>query len=385
MHLYAVELGAALFLVCVGSDSAAYALKLSTAERQPQSRLLADERIDTESPTSLTNFERLDKDSEERVFPAQEMKGIDLAEKMKRIDSWVSETLSQHFADSTMSAVGKLSHLDDETFAAAQKQSIITPQNKRWTIDDKNFGVSSIGDPTRPSHFDGVVNDHSTAKQSTSEIWKETASAFELLQHLRYEEWLEKGLSGAKAAGELSFDDYKGLAQKLETLKGYIKLGQSRENLLESMTEHWGDEEQLVSFIGRVKMFSDEKSVAEELENLLIAKWLGDENMNPVELLRVMGMDTIDDLISSKLYTVLKYVEVYNRGSNGEPFSVLAPFRKKHGDEEVARILNAASKDPVSSVTRDTAKTLLTLLKMERLREGKPMEEIVATIKALSV
>ncbi|CAI5742147.1 unnamed protein product [Hyaloperonospora brassicae] len=385
MHLYAVELGAALFLVCVGGDSAAYALKLSTAERQPQSRLLADERIDTESPTSLTNFERLDKDSEERVFPAQEMKGIDLAEKMKRIDSWVSETLTQHFADSTMKAAGKPSHLDDETFAAAQKQSISTPQNKRWTVDDENFGVSSIGDPTRPSHFDGVVDAPLTAKWSTSNTWEETTSAFELSQQPRYEKWVKEGLSGAEAAHKLDFDDYKGLAQNLKTLKGYIKFRQSQETLLECMTKYWGDEELLVSFIGRAKMNKGGKSAAEELENLLIAKWLGDENMNPAELLRVMGMETIDDLISPKLNTVLKYVEVYILRSKDTSFSVLAPVRKKLGDEEVARVLNAASKDPFSSVTRDIAETLLTLLKMEWLSEGKPREATVATIKALSV
>ena len=365
MHLYPVELGAALFLVCVGGDSEAYALELSTAERQPQSRLLADERINSEPPTSLTNFERPNEDSEERMLSAGEMKGNDLAEKMKWIDSWLSKTLNVHFPDSMMSVAGKSSQLDDETVAAAQKLSITTPQNKRWTVDDDNFGVSSIVDPTRPSHFDGVVNDPSAAMQSTSEKWKQIPSAYELSQQPRYEEWLKKGLSGAKAAGELNFDDYKGLAQKLEILKGYIKFRQSRETLLESMTEHWGDEEQLVSFIGRAKMNKDGKSAAEKLENLLIAKWQGDENMNPTKLLEVMGMDTIDDLISPKLYTVLKYVEVYNRGSNGESFSVLAPVREKYGDKQVARALYAASKDPVSSVTRDIAETLLTLQKME--------------------
>ena len=65
-------------------------------------------------------------------------------------------------------------------------------------------------------------------------------------------------------------------------------------------------------------------------------------------------------------------------------FSVLAPVRKKFGDEAVASVLLVASKDPESSVKRDIAETLLTLLKMEWIQEGKTVQAIVAYFKALN-
>uniref|UniRef100_A0AAV1U8A6 RxLR effector candidate protein n=1 Tax=Peronospora matthiolae TaxID=2874970 RepID=A0AAV1U8A6_9STRA len=373
MRLHTIELWAALTLVSVEGDPAAATSELPTPSSGPPPPSSANNAIGFQSEITSRRAESPAAVSEER--------GI---EEISLAASRIRQIADMEGGARTTRAVDKV-RLEDNVSAAVLKQESLAPQKKvLLTGNAKKPGVPLSEDLMGVYLLQNVVDDLVHARQSASEREKELADKWwkELCKL-----FVRNDKPIADVAELLKVDELKGLTNKLEMLKDYIRISTTGgpDPFLETMKASLGNEENLVSFIGRAQLNDDAERGATELEGLQLAKWQA-ENKDPVKLLESMEMDkSMDALTSPGLYTVMKYIDAHNVKHPDRKFSVLTPVRGRLGDVNVLKDLVAAKLNGQSKVTEGFANKLLLEMKELYKGEGKSESDIRAASGIVSV
>uniref|UniRef100_A0AAV1U9L9 Uncharacterized protein n=1 Tax=Peronospora matthiolae TaxID=2874970 RepID=A0AAV1U9L9_9STRA len=376
MRLFAIEIGTALTLASVKSDSIAATLTTPAAHPRPQPLSSAHNRVDVVVPER-----KLQEPDGMTVYGA--ISSEEWNRKREAIESWIAnptETLRN--ADIMREAADEILRDEDDAVTAVEKLGSMRAQNKLYgTATKNNPGLPSVEELIQRYGRDDVVNALVTARQS---IFKEEETMAEMWWAQLAGAWKRDGKPIAEVAEILKVDQDESLTQKLKMLKGYIGLSTTavHDTLLDTMTTKLGGEEQLLTFIGRTKMNGDAERGALKLEKLQIEKWKG-EDKDPAQVLKLMHMDkSMDALMSPMLDTVMQYSDAYNTKHPDNKFSVLTPIREFLGDEAVADGLVGARQDRHNVEARDIAKKLLIELWEEGWKdEGKSAKEFIAFLR----
>ena len=131
--------------------------------------------------------------------------------------------------------------------------------------------------------------------------------------------------------------------QQVVVLKHFIEIYNKKEKahvtLLAVMTSGCGGEDSLASVLGTLRTNPLASAKVLELESLLHKKWKV-ENLTPENVIyRLKMYESVEDLTSQKLGTLLKYSATYNEENVGYEFSLPDTFTRHFGSNAVVEAI----------------------------------------------
>ncbi|CAI5742149.1 unnamed protein product [Hyaloperonospora brassicae] len=383
MHPFAIALWATLPLTGAYDALTAATLKQAAADSPPQGSPLAGDPIDIrEHERLLRSAETAFNNTEERVaVPGLEMAAYQLEKASTKTakslwtKTWaVLKTIvpgSHKQMQFGKDALTSLKNMDKNAVKVKNGVHYVVVHSEKVRLRERLMEQHKL---------DGMVEAYATIKDGHySDFAKDLARKLREEQFLK---WWNEGKSPFQVVPVLKIGPDGMLAQKLKMLEGFIAFRNHRvlnndEFLLGTLVKGLKGEDKLASLIGIAKTNRDANSAAEKLERLLMDEWHG-RGVKPLKLLEQLGMDkSVDDLFSSKLDTVVKYVAEFNTKNTGAEFSLLAHSRDRYKDKAVVNALITARQESTSASTKAIAKRWQSESLKDWYNHGKAIDEVV--------
>ncbi|KAI9982411.1 hypothetical protein PInf_008354 [Phytophthora infestans] len=222
----------------------------------------------------------------------------------------------------------------------------------------------------------------SHVKELSTKNRKSEASVIGILTSHYGDDAVAKALVTAQKT--LRHDDYLALASpKMEVLDDYMKLinrvTSGQETLLNVLTKGFGGEQTMAKLLLRGKEEPQTRELATALQNALLNKWVTDK-FQPESVLKKLKLDRdlMNALSDPTRHTLTSYIAVFNTRNPGKKASFIGTLSAHYGDEMVANVLIAASRN---GNTRRMANQLRTEQLSDWLNNQKSADEVFSLLK----
>lgn len=255
---------------------------------------------------------------------------------------------------------------------------------KELSTKNRKSEASVIGILTSHYGDDAVAKALVTAQKTVQSdddvktIWR--------LRNAQLSSWFssDKSVDDVFTLLKLRHDDYLALASpKMEVLDDYMKLinrvTSGQETLLNVLTKGFGGEQTMAKLLLRGKEEPQTRELATALQNALLNKWVTDK-FQPESVLKKLKLDRdlMNALSDPTRHTLTSYIAVFNTRNPGKKASFIGTLSAHYGDEMVANVLIAASRN---GNTRRMAKQLRTDQLSDWLNNQKSADEVFSLLK----